>query len=87
MAMKIAAPPPPLPRSLSLELDRPPPQPQPPWNIIRNSKFGEEADNARDDDRDHQHPHVAVADMGQLVAEHRFDLLVVEMIEQSLVLR
>ena len=34
-------------------------------------EFGEERDHARDDHRDHQHAHVAVADVGQLVPEHR----------------
>src|SRR5580693_3970986 len=34
-------------------------------------ELGEERDGARDDHRDHQHAHVAVADMGQFVAEHR----------------
>src|SRR5712675_3598781 len=38
----------------------------------------EEADDARDDDRDHQHAHVAVADVGELVAEDRLDLGIVE---------
>ena len=46
-------------------------------------QFGEEADNAGDDHGDHQHAHVAVADMGQLVAEHRLDLGVVEVVEQA----
>ena len=41
-------------------------------------QLGEEADHAGDDDRDHQHAHVAVADVGELVAEHRFELGVIE---------
>ena len=45
-------------------------------------QFGEEADNAGDDHGDHQHAHVTVANMGQLVAEHGLDLLVVEVVEQ-----
>ncbi len=36
--------------------------------------FGEEGDHAGDDHRDHQHAHVAVADVGQFVAEHGLDL-------------
>ena len=40
--------------------------------------LGEERDHACDDHGDHQHAHVAVADVGELVAEHGLDLLVVE---------
>ena len=46
-------------------------------------QFGEERHDAGDDDGDHHHAHVAVADMGQLVAEHGFDLGIVEPVEQS----
>ena len=45
-------------------------------------ELGEKGDHAGDDHRDHHHADVAVADMGQLVAEHRFDLGVVEPGEQ-----
>src|SRR5262245_1786137 len=34
-------------------------------------ELGEERDHPGDDHRDHQHAHVAVADVSQLVAEHR----------------
>ena len=46
-------------------------------------QLGEEADHAGDDHRDHHHLHVAVADMGEFVAEHRLDLLVVERVQQA----
>ena len=39
--------------------------------------------DAGDDDRDHHHAHVAVADVGEFVAEHRLDLGVVERCEQA----
>jgi hypothetical protein len=47
-------------------------------------QFGEEADRAGDDHRDHHHLHVAVADMGEFVAEHRLDFLVVERVQAGL---
>ena len=37
--------------------------------------LAEERDHAGDHHRDHQHAHVAVADMGEFVAEHGLDLL------------
>ena len=40
-------------------------------------QLAEEADHAGDDHRDHHQLHVAVADVGELVAEHRLDLLIV----------
>ena len=46
-------------------------------------QFGEEADHAGDDHRDHHQLHVAVADMGEFVAQHRLDLLVVERLQQA----
>ena len=45
--------------------------------------LAEERDHAGDHHRDHQHAHVAVADMGQLVAEHGFDLCIVERVDQA----
>ncbi len=46
-------------------------------------QFGEERHDAGDDDGDHHHAHVAVADMGQLVAEHGFDLGIVEPVDAA----
>jgi hypothetical protein len=46
-------------------------------------QFGEEADHAGDDDRDHHQLDVAVADVGQLVAQHRLDLLIVQRVQQA----
>src|SRR6266568_4273664 len=40
-------------------------------------------DRAGDDDCDHHQLHVAVADVGELVAQHRLDLLVVERLQQA----
>ena len=45
-------------------------------------QFAEERDHAGDDHRDHQHAHVAVADMRELVAEHGFHFLIVERVHQ-----
>ena len=45
-------------------------------------QLGEEGDHAGDDDGDDHHAHVAVADMGEFVAENRFDLGIVEPVEQ-----
>src|SRR5262249_49560645 len=45
-------------------------------------ELGEKRDHPGDDHRDHQHAHVAIADVGQLVAEDRFGLGVVERIDQ-----
>ena len=82
MAMMMATPPPPLPRSLSPEL-RTAAAPAPAaLEHHPEQQLGEEADHAGDDHGDHQHAHVAVADMGQLVAEHGLDLGVVEVVEQ-----
>src|SRR6202043_509439 len=46
-------------------------------------ELGEKRDYASDDHGDHQHTHVAVADVGQLVAEYRLDLGVVERIDEA----
>ena len=45
--------------------------------------LAEERDDAGDHHRDHQHAHVAVADMGEFVAEHGLKLVVVERLEQA----
>jgi hypothetical protein len=45
-------------------------------------ELGEEGDDPGDDDGDHQQAHVAVADVGQFVAEHRLDFGVVKRIEK-----
>ena len=44
--------------------------------------FGEERDHACDDHGDHQHAHVAVADVGQLVTQHRLELGIVERLDE-----
>src|ERR1019366_1285820 len=46
-------------------------------------EIGGEGENAGENRRDHHHLRVAIADMRQLVAEHRLDLRVGQMIEQS----
>ena len=56
----------------------PPPQRTPPWNIMRNISSAKKPITPAMISGDHQHAHVAVADMGQLVAEHRLHLRVVE---------
>ncbi len=45
-------------------------------------QLGEERDGAGDDDGDHHHAHVAVADVRELVAEHRLELRIVETVQQ-----
>src|ERR1700760_1694360 len=40
-------------------------------------------DHTRDDHGDHHHLHVAVADVGQFVAEHRLDLPIVQRVEKA----
>ena len=52
-------------------------------NPAAKEELGGEAENAGEDHRDHHHLGVAIADMGQLVAEHRLDLLVGQMGEQA----
>ena len=52
---------------------------------ITEEHLGEEGDHAGDDHRDHHQPHIAVADMGQFVAEHRFHLVVVQRVQKPAV--
>ena len=72
-AMRIATPAPPPLRSLLL---RPPRQRHP--EKQPEDEFAEERDDAGNDDRDHEQPDIAVADVGQFVPEHRLDLGIVE---------
>jgi hypothetical protein len=46
-------------------------------------QFSRKADHAGDDDGDHHQLHVAIADMRQLVAEHRFHLVIVERAQEA----
>ena len=74
-AMTMASTTPPEPLLLLLLLLRcRAPSGNPPWNNSAEHHLGEERDHARDDDRDHQHAHVAVADVRQLMAEHGLEL-------------
>jgi hypothetical protein len=45
--------------------------------------FADERDHAGDHHRDHQHAHVAVADVRQFMAEHRFQLGVIEALHEA----
>ena len=54
----------------------------PPWKSRRKTISPKNEIDAGDDDRDHHHAHVAIADMGELVAEHGFELRVVERVDQ-----
>ena len=53
-------------------------QPKPLLNQSRKISSAKKPIDAGDDHGDHHHAHVAVADMGELVAEHGLDLGVVE---------
>ena len=46
------------------------------------NQFAEEAEHAGDHHGDHHHAHVAIADMGELVAEHGLKFLVVERFDE-----
>jgi hypothetical protein len=50
---------------------------------LRNSTSPTKGDDAGDDHGDHHQPDVAIADMGQLMGDHRLDLGVVELLDQA----